>query len=345
MSAFQVCARCATRWPVGTRPAVWCPRCHGVLLSPVSAQAPATGTRNFRWVAKKPRNKTSRPAGPSHPRRTATPKYDEIPRWGLIDQPVSNVQEREPRLRRWAGAAPGLLVLAASLLGLAAAAELFRYGILLYNRTRLVGQMTLVTSDALVLFAETASIVIGIAAAVGSACWLVDRRRIFFERAGTRDPRSSRTIFVGTLVPVLSLALPGVFLTELADAKAGVGKPRLVRDIRIWWGLWVLNWALVVAASLWRLRDSLQAQADGVLLSAIVALVGVLTALWTVHLLHSIDDLGWRGTHKPSPTRWVVSVPRETVADVPLPDRTNRSVTQGDRTSRSVTETEKAAAS
>ncbi len=233
-----------------------------------------------------------------------------MPRWGLIDRPVTRVTENESRLERWAAAAPGLLFLVGGLLGLAAAAEFFRYGILLYNRTRLVSPTTLVLSDALVMFAEVASIVIGITAAVASTCWLVSRRRAIFERVGTRDPRSVRGIAIGALVPVLSLAMPGVFLTELVDAKGGVERDRSITLVRIWWAAWVINWGVVLAALLWRFRDSLQAQADGVLFSAVVALVGLAVALLTVHLIRTVDDQRWRGSERKAPTRWVVSAAR-----------------------------------
>lgn len=322
MSAFQVCARCATRWPVGTRPAVWCPRCHGVLLSPVSASAPAAGQRNFKWVARRPRTKSPHRVQPSAPRRTATPKYDEIPRWGLIDRPRTVAQDGESRLVRWAGSASGLLLLVAALLGLAAVAEFVRYGVLLYNRTRLVSRTTLAASDALVLFAQVASVVIGVAAAVASVCWLVDRRRLMFERAGLRDPRSARSIFVGSLVPFLTLALPGVFLTELVDARGRADRDRLRILVRVWWTAWVANWALVLAASLWRLRDSLQAQADGVLLSAVVALIAATVALQAIHLMRRVDGLGWRGGRRASPTRWVVAIPGSTSGPALVPRET-----------------------
>lgn len=233
-----------------------------------------------------------------------------MPRWGLIDRPIAAAQEREPRLQRWAGAAPGLLLLVGALLGLAVLSELFRYGILLYNRTRLVDRTMLVASDALVLFAEVASVVIGIAAAVASASWLVSRRRVMFERSGTRDPRSVRGIFVGSLVPVLSLVMPGVFLTELVDVRGRADQDRLRVLVRVWWGAWVANWALVLAASLWRLRDSLQAQADGVLFSAFVALVAAAVAFLTVYLMRRVDGLEWRGNQRKAPTRWVSAIPR-----------------------------------
>ena len=134
---------------------------------------------------------------------------------------VDTADEPETRVERWSDAASGLLMLTAALLGVAVVAEGLRYAILLYNRTRLVSPSTLVISDALVLFSQVASIVIGVAAAVASGCWLVTRRRAVFERAGQRDPRSVRSLLIGCLVPVLSLVLPGVYLTELVERKNG----------------------------------------------------------------------------------------------------------------------------
>lgn len=299
---------------------MWCPRCHGVLLSPVSEQSPARGRRNFRWVARTPASRT-RPRRHDLPtRRVQTPRYEQIPRWGLTDRPVNSADEPETRLKRWADAAPGLLMLTAALLGLAVVAEGVRYAILLYNRTRLVSPTTLVVSDALVLFAEVASIVIGIAAAAASACWLVTRRREAFEQATLRDPRSERSLVVGCLVPVLSLVMPGVYLTELANTKNDPDRDPLLLRVRIWWALWVINWLLVVIASIWRTRDSLQAQADGVFLAAVLALVGAGVALMTIHIMRSVDGLRWRGGRKAEPTRWVVAVARERTPDAEFHD-------------------------
>ncbi|MBY6411792.1 DUF4328 domain-containing protein [Rhodococcus sp. BP-252] len=290
---------------------MWCPRCHGVLLSPVSAQAPAQGIRNFKWVARTPRS------GARPPRRTVrrprtTPRYDEMPRWGLLDHPVSRPDDHVSRLDRWARSASGLLVLTGALLLLAFVAELVRYGILLYNRTRLIDRTVLVTSDALVLFAEVSAIVIGIAAAVASTCWLVKRRRDFYARAGSRDPRSGRTIFLGCLVPVVSLVLPGVFLTELVDVRGRSDRHRLRMLVRLWWASWTVNWVLILGAALWRTRDSLQAQADGVLFSALLALVGAGMAFFTLRLVRDVESRSLRGADRPAPTRWVVDTSRKT---------------------------------
>ncbi len=189
-------------------------------------------------------------------------------------------------------------------------AEFVRYGILLYNRTWLVSRTALVASDALVLFAQIASIVIGVAAAVASTCWLVRSRREFFERSGACEPRTSRTLFLGCLLPVVSLVLPGVFLTELVDVRGRSDRPRLTVLVRIWWACWVVNWLLVLAAILWRTRETLQARADGVLFSAVLALVAAGVAFLTLRVMRDVESRSLRGTDRPAPTRWVIAANR-----------------------------------
>ncbi len=245
---------------------------------------------------------------------SATPRYEQIPRWGLIDNPVQKNSDDFSRRERWSESAPGLLTLTMALLALACVAELFRYAILLYNRTRLVNPRVLMASDALVVFAEVASIIIGAAAAVAAVSWLVVRREEHFARAGSRDPRSARTMYLGSLVPVLSLVMPGVYLTELVDVRGGIDRTKLSTLVRIWWAVWVLDWALVLTVTLWRFRDSLQAEADGVLLSAVGAVVAAALAFSTLLLIRGIDGQGLRGADRAAPTRWVISVDRSRTA-------------------------------
>ncbi|WP_088942474.1 DUF4328 domain-containing protein [Rhodococcus sp. 1168] len=255
---------------------------------------------------------------------SATPQYEQIPRWGLIDNPAPKKTDDPSRRERWAESASGLLTLTMALLALACVAEVFRYGILLYNRTRLVNPRVLMASDALVVFAEVASIIIGASAAVAAVSWLVVRRGEYFARAGSRDPRSAKTMYLGSLVPALSLAMPGVYLTELVDIRGGIERAKLRTLVRVWWAVWVLDWALVLTVTLWRLRDSLQAEADGVLLSAVGALVAAAVAFTTVLLIRGIDSQGLRGTDRAAPTRWVISVDRSESG--PNPSKTESAV-------------------
>lgn len=303
MSVVQVCARCGSRWPVAHTPAQWCPRCQGVLLSPFDTARPAAPAgRNFRWVARSAyppiarRRPPARPLGP-------TPRYTQVPRWGLLDPPPAETDSRLTRTETAADLAPTLLACAAIVFALAAASEAFRYGLLLFNRVRLVDPLTLAVSDSLVWATELSAPLVALAAAAASVCRLVVVRRDVLAARGFADPRSPRALALGVLVPVVNLVMPGVFLTEIA----GDDRRTLVA-IRIWWAVWVTNGVLVVVGLLSRNRDGLQARADGVLLAAVTAAVAAGTALLTLHVIRRFDGQDLWGRRRAG-TRWI-NVPR-----------------------------------
>ncbi|MGV8872509.1 MAG: DUF4328 domain-containing protein [Rhodococcus sp. (in: high G+C Gram-positive bacteria)] len=317
--AFQVCARCSTRWTVGARPGMWCPRCHGVLLSPVSTQAPAQGRRNFRWVAR-PASSTSAASNSrlARGKRTAaptpTPHYDSTPTWGLRDIPRDPMANRRVgRVEQYAANAQMLVTVTALLLALAASAEVFRYAILLYNRTRLVSPITLAVSDALVYFAQVGALIVGLFALIGSACWLIRQRRLAFAAVGATDPRSVRWMLLLSMLPLVRIVMPGVYLTEVArlrgDSEADVS--RELSLVRIWWGVWAASNALVIVQLLWNLQGSLQARADGVLLSAVAAAVAAVSAVLTLAVMRRFEGRTLRGSALARPTRWVIATGTE----------------------------------
>ncbi|RVW02265.1 DUF4328 domain-containing protein [Rhodococcus spongiicola] len=303
MSVVQVCAHCATRWPVVGAPAQWCPRCQGVLLSPVDTLRPTPPSRrNFRWVARSPYRQL---VGPRPPARELgpTPRYSEVPRWGLLDPPPERPDDRLTRTESAADLAPTLLACTAIVFGLAAASEAFRYGLLLFNRVRLVDPLTLALSDSMVWATQVSAPLVALAAAIASVCRLALTRRRVLAARGLADPRSPRSLAVGVLVPVVNLVMPGVFLSEIAG-----GDRRTLTAIRIWWAAWVANGALVAVGLLWRNRDTLQAQADGVVLAAVTAAVAAATALLTLHIVRRFDDRDLFGRQHRS-ARWI-NVPR-----------------------------------
>ncbi|PTR22520.1 uncharacterized protein DUF4328 [Rhodococcus sp. OK519] len=308
MTVVQVCARCASQWPVAGAPAQWCPRCQGVLLSPVDTRRPAPPSgRNFRWVARSPYPPEVRRRGRAS--RGPTPRYRYIPRWGLLDPPPEERDERVGRTEVVADLAPTLLACAALVFGLATVAECFRYGLLVFNRVRLVDPLTLAISDAMVWSTQLSAPLVAVAAAFAVACRLrVERARVFAER-GLADPRSLRELLVGVLLPGLNLVMPGVYLTEIVD-----GDRRLRRAVRLWWTSWIAGGILVVANVLWRNQDSLQARADGVVLSAITAAVGLVTALLALLVIRRFDGRDLLGRpHRV--TRWInASRPEEAMA-------------------------------
>ena len=312
--AFQVCARCSSRWAVGARPGTWCPRCHGVLLSPVSTRAPAMGTRNFRWTARPATSsrKAARRNGPTIP--TPTPHYESTPIWGLRDIPRDpEANRRVGRVERYADNAQNLVIVTAMLLALAAFAEVFRYGILLHNRVRLVSPITLAVSDALVYFAQVGALVIGLAALITSSCWLIDQRRRTFAAADSTDPRSVRWMLVLSMLPLVRIVMPGVYLTEVVRLRGGADADvhRELTLIRIWWAVWAASNALVIVQLLWNLQGTLQARADGVLLSAFVALVAAVSAVLTLAVMRRLEGRTLRGSAVARPTRWVIATGTE----------------------------------
>ncbi|MFC3963838.1 DUF4328 domain-containing protein [Nocardia jiangsuensis] len=291
-TVVQPCARCGARWAVHGAPMHWCPRCRGVLLSPGPVDAPPE-RRNYRWVARKPDHRGGR--GTGRPRAEAaagTPCYAEIPRWGLLDTPAAPDTAPAGRSARAAAAAGRLLLWTALAFALAALAELGRYAILLYNRTRLVAPLLLRVSDAAVLTFAVLAGVLALLAAIAAVARLIQLRAAAYALVGRRDPRSPRTLLLGSLIPVLNLVWPGVFLTE---AFTGRRDPRALRLIRIWWVFWVLGGTVAVAALCWRTADSLQSKADGVLFTALTDLVAAAVALLTFGVLNALSGRDLRG--------------------------------------------------
>ncbi len=328
-TVVQPCARCGARWAVRGNPMHWCPRCRGVLLSPASVDAPPE-RRNYRWVARPPgrRPRDGRAVRLAARRDPNTPRYTEIPRWGLRDAPPQPAPGPRDRLAGLTDRVAGLLMTTAAFFAVAALAEAGRYLVLLRNRTRLIHPALLFVSDASVVLTSVLAGAFALLSAIAAAGWLVGARRAAYARTGRQDPRSPRMLLCGCLIPVVNLLWPGVFLTELA---ARADDPRMLRAVRIWWGAWLLNGVLVVAALCWRFTRTLQAQADGVMFTLYTDLVAAAVAvlsLWVVRLCEGRD---LRGRVR-MPKRWLAATgPVEPVIEPVRPvtesaDRASESV-------------------
>ncbi|MBF6465555.1 DUF4328 domain-containing protein [Nocardia beijingensis] len=303
-TVVQPCARCGARWAVQGAPMHWCPRCRGVLLSPAPIDAPAD-RRNYRWVARKPDQRGRRAQPSARPAtQSRTPRYTQIPRWGLIDPPPQAGAAARRPFEKLTDSVTKLLIATAGVFGLAACAELARYAVLLRNRTRLIHPAVLFASDALVIGAGVLAIVFALLAAAAAAGRLIEVRRSAYAAVGRRDPRSPRALAFGSLVPVVNLLWPGVFLSEVAALR---GDPRISRAVRIWWAGWVFGGLVAAAALLWRAADSLQAQADGVLFTAFADAVGAAVALLTLWVLRTIEGRDLLGRHRTA-RRWLIAV-------------------------------------
>ncbi|WP_237748228.1 DUF4328 domain-containing protein [Nocardia brasiliensis] len=288
-------------------PMHWCPRCRGVLLSPAPIDAPAE-RRNYRWVARRPDHRLRKSSG-APPAATATPRYTQIPRWGLLDQPPRESAGPALPFAKLTRKVPTLLITTAVVFGLAALAELLRYLLLLRNRTRLIHPALLFASDAFVVGAALLALLLALISALAMVGWLIRTRRTVFEQAGRGEPRSVRALVLGCVVPVVNMVWPGIFLTEIVAER---DDPRAVRAIRIWWAAWVIGGLVAVAALYWRTADSLQVKADGVLFTAFTDLVAAAVALLTLTMLRAIEERDAFG-HSRIARRWVIAV------DPPVP--------------------------
>ncbi|MGZ4518383.1 MAG: DUF4328 domain-containing protein [Mycobacteriaceae bacterium] len=311
----QFCHRCAAALPVLGRPMQWCPRCGGVLSAPTT-QRPTT----LRWVAEPPRRAPKRvrvrqALGP-------TPRYASVPRWGLPRTPLPRSTVPSPpsaleRMIAHEGTARPLLVGAATVLMLAALAELWRYVLLLRSRSELLPARTVAISDSMVITAGVLAPMVVLVTVVTCTLWLLRVREAAAARIDRREARSTHSIVLAIFVPVWNLLMPGVLLTELerdintgleqdTNGAASTGPSRLLRT---WWVSWVLSVVLAAGVWLWRLRDTVQARADGVLLAALSDLVAAGAVLLTLLLVQRYSEALAGVSKRTSRRRWVASVP------------------------------------
>ncbi|NLG54921.1 MAG: DUF4328 domain-containing protein [Rhodococcus sp.] len=300
MINIQVCARCATRWQNQGQPMQWCPKCHGVLLHPFTPGS--NSQRSFRWIARPPKSASRARSVAAPAQDSPTPRYTQIPRWGLQDRLPEPSTHRD-----WSTAAvnnaPVFAVWTAIAYIVAAIAEGFRYGILLRNRTHLIDPATLAFSDFAVVTAGAVALLLTVATAVCCVFWLVRMRRRTFAAEGKTDPRSLGSIIAGCAVPGINLVMPAVFLLELVRRD-----PRALLLIRLWWASWVLGAILLIVNWGWRFRSSLQAMADGVVLAGVTSLLAAVTAILTAMVIRRLEHRTWRGRAE-QPTRWVPAPP------------------------------------
>lgn len=302
------CPRCGRHQPPAQAGTGRCVHC-GQFMSTVD------------WVAWPPGGYPTR--GPRHePRYTGPPAYPVPPRWGfpLVTWRRSTSFEPVPvsdldRARSLAGTAQPLLWLAAGTSLLAAAAEVWRYLLLLDSRFDALPADRLRVSDALVVTGGVVSAVSCALAGLVVVCWVLRAYRAAADLAGVRPSRGTRELLVGWLVPGLNLFVPGSTLAEIEHAvleRPSGERPSPSRLVRAWWASWVVGALLFCATLLWGLRDSTQAQADGVLLHALVDVLAAVTAVLTLLVVRTFTRL----LQPPVTGRWkrMVVVPQPPAA-------------------------------
>ena len=256
----------------------------------------------LQWVATPPvvTEATEQSWVPPQP-YTGPPSYPAPPRWGLpllgwrrprpLTTPVVSAAER---MRALAATAVPLLWLSAGLALATAAAEGWRYALLLDSRTDAVPATPLHVSDALVVTGGVISLIAAALAGAITLGWLVRACTAAAEAAGVRQPRPAWQLVAGVLVPGVNLLLPGAVLAELEHAalRRDPGhRPRPSPLVAGWWVLWAMGLGLGAVTLLWGLRTGVQARADGVLLHLVTDLVAGAVAVVTIVVVRRMTRL------------------------------------------------------
>jgi Domain of unknown function (DUF4328) len=297
---------------------VTCPRCGRPQPPPDSPGAPRTGATRYcvhcgrvlagvRWVALPP--DALRPREPRLPRRpyAGPPRYPAVPRWSLRtwmpapepggdEGPLPATSPRAPEavLRGTAGLLGRLAMTTAVLAGIAALAELWRYGLLVASRSVALSSAPLAFSDALVTLIGLLTPVAAVATGALFLRWLLLARGIAATISGTRPARRDWAVVLGSLLPGPNLTIPGAALTEVEHAASGRSadeRPRPSRPVRQWWLAWAASVVLGVLAVLRGLGDSTQALADSVLLHAVADIAAAVVALVTIRVVTDLTEL------------------------------------------------------
>jgi hypothetical protein len=198
------------------------------------------------------------------------------------------------RTRALAASAVPLLWSACAVAVLAAAAEAWRYALLLASRAGALDAGAVAVSDAFVAVAGAVAPIVAALAGGLVVLWTVRARRAAAELAGVRPSRSGLAVVLGWLVPGPNLVVPGAVLAEVEHTALRLPpsrRPRPSRLLLAWWAAWAAGGVLAAVVLLWSLRTGVQARADGVVLHAVLDLLAAVTAALTALLVTRLTRL------------------------------------------------------
>ena len=244
----------------------------------------------------------------SHTRRklpyAGPPAYGTRPTWGFpalawrwptavpgttTEQPVT-----VDRVRAVAGHASAMLWTVAALAMISAGAEVWRYVLLMRSRTGALPASLVTASDAVVTIVAILAMAFSIITAVVALWWLHLARHAAADLADQRPARRDWQVLVYMLFPGINLAMAGVVLAELEHQvlrRPADERPTPTKPVKIWWATWAAAGALFGVTVIWRFRDSAQAHADGVILTALTDLGAAAVAVLTAQMIRRLATL------------------------------------------------------
>jgi uncharacterized protein DUF4328 len=182
----------------------------------------------------------------------------------------------------------------AALSVIAAGGEVWRYVLLLRSRTGALSSRLVATSDAVVTVAAILALAFAVLAVIVTLWWLRLARHAAADLAEQGLARKDWQVVVYLLVPGVNLAMAGVVLAELEHQilrRPPDERPNPTRSVRVWWATWLAAGLLFAATVAWRFRDTVQAHADGVLLTALTDLAATAVAVLTALMIRRLSTL------------------------------------------------------
>jgi hypothetical protein len=198
------------------------------------------------------------------------------------------------RVRAVAGHASAMMWALACLATITACGEIWRYVLLLRSRTGALSSRVVGTSDAVVTIGGVLTVAFSVLAAVVALWWLHLARRAAADLAGQQVGRPDWQVLLYLLIPGLNLAMAGVVLTELEHQvlrRPATERPHPTKPVVIWWATWAGAGLLFAVTVIWKFRDSVQAHADSVVLSALTDLAAAAVAVLTAMTIRRLSTL------------------------------------------------------
>lgn len=232
------------------------------------------------------------------------PSYPLPPRWGFPalawrwPTSIAGTPRRAPvtadRVLAMGRQAMVVLWSLAAVAVVAAGGEVWRYVLLLRSRGAALAKSVVDASDALVITGSVLALAFAVVAAVLTVWWLLLARSAAALLGGTEPARPDWQVLVYLAIPGVNLVVAGSVLAELEHAvlrRPVERRPRPSHLVLWWWIVWAVNGLLCAVAVSWRLRDGVQAEADGVLITAAADLVAATTAVLTVLVVRRLGAL------------------------------------------------------
>lgn len=270
-----------------------------------------------RWLARRPPETLPRPRrAPSGP--SPTPRYSQIPRWGLRQDFTPGPVARAGVGASLAARLPTVLRGTAVLMLLAALAEGFAYVLLMVNRAGPVSVYLALFADASVFALGYLAVLSTIGAYVVAILWLRGARAAAYAEVDTVEPRPAWQFWVYCMMPVVNLVAAPVLLMELVRAQdrahhhapgmSGEHAPDVrLEFIRRWWAAWVALTIVTVGCVLYSTAaGGLQHSADATAFTGVTYLLGAAFTVGTMWLVRRIDEGPTRATEGDG-TRWLAT--------------------------------------